>query len=330
MTLRDRPMQPKDIDECVEMIAMHPVVGPRYGSAISELREAWLRLLQYQSRTCVLIEEVSGPRPSICFVGVTVFVSDDFLREMKAHPLFWFGAELARRLTRGESPLLTDKQICEANSREGLNLLVWEGCFRPEFENRNELHRKMMSLFIDEHRGFLLKEVIAAPMESVARLQWTLRTGGFLWDSERGCYQDSLGEDAHEVISKPHVVGVTRALDRRILGSWVGLLFDYHPPRLGFSPGEQRLLLSALQHATDEELRDHLGASASTVKSTWRSIYNRAASRLPELFPDAPASGQSSERGKEKRRRLLAYLAEHPEELRPVSRRLLQRVGVIG
>jgi hypothetical protein len=55
----------------------------------------------------------------------------------------------------------------------------------------------------------------------------------------------------------------------------------------------------------------------------WRTIFNRAGSRLPELFPDhQQVNAGNTERGKEKRRHLLAYLREHPEELRPVSRRL--------
>jgi hypothetical protein len=55
------------------------------------------------------------------------------------------------------------------------------------------------------------------------------------------------------------------------------------------------------------------------VKNSWRSIYNRAISSLPEIFLD----NAQAKRGKEKKRRLLAYLRDHPEELRPVSRKLL-------
>jgi hypothetical protein len=36
--------------------------------------------------------------------------------------------------------------------------------------------------------------------------------------------------------------------------SWVGTLFDYHPPRCGFSRSEQRMLLTALEGGTDREL----------------------------------------------------------------------------
>jgi hypothetical protein len=227
---------------------------------------------------------------------------------------------------RGDSPLLSDRRLREANSCGGLNLVVWEGCIRQEFEQHTEVHRKILSVFIEEHCGYLWKEAIASQMESVERLQWTLQTGGLLWNPARGRYVESLEKDPREILKEPHLIGVTREIERGRPGTWVGALFDYHPPQLGFSRSEQRLLLSALSDRTDEELSKDLGTSLSTVKNTWRSIYNRAASRLPNLFPDHPKGDlRLSQRGKEKRRFLLAYLREHPEELRPVSRRLLQQ-----
>jgi hypothetical protein len=181
-------------------------------------------------------------------------------------------------------------------------------------------------MFIEEHRGYLCKEAIASQIESVERLQWVLKTGGLLWDPKHGGYIETLENHPREIISKPHILGVTREIEHNRPGTWVGALFDYHPPKLGFSRGEQRLLLSALSGGTDQELSDHLGVSVSTVKNTWRSIYNRAASCLPELFLDDSRAGvRISERGKEKKRHLLAYLREHPEELRPISRKLLQQ-----
>jgi hypothetical protein len=56
----------------------------------------------------------------------------------------------------------------------------------------------------------------------------------------------------------------------------------------------------------------------------WVSIYRRAEDYLPELISDPlPSDTPASGRGKEKRRRLLAYLRVHPEELRPISRELV-------
>lgn len=53
----------------------------------------------------------------------------------------------------------------------------------------------------------------------------------------------------------------------------------------------------------------------------WLSIYDRVTKLTPELIAEAPKAGSGSKRGKEKKRRLLAYLQEHPEELRPILRR---------
>lgn len=76
---------------------------------------------------------------------------------------------------------------------------------------------------------------------------------------------------------------------------------------------------------TDLELGAALGVSVPTIKKMWASIYRRVADNRPEIIAEnahPPVEAQS--RGKEKRRRLLAYLREHPEELRPYSLRLVK------
>jgi hypothetical protein len=328
MDLRHRLMQPRDVPECAKIIATHPVIGPRYGTAIADLRPAWLQLLDCEAQATLVLEELDGPHATICFVGVAVFVGDGFVRELKRPPLKWIGPELARRIQRNNSPLLSDRQLREANSCDaGLTTLTWEACIRTGFEKHTEIHRRILGMYIEHHRGYFWNEAIASQLESAERLQWTLQSGGWLWDPASGRYVDSLAKDPQEIFRRPHIVGVTREIERSKPGSWVGALFDYHPPQLGFSRGEQRLLLSALSSETDEELSGNLGMSLSTVKNTWRSIYNRAA-LLPELIPNhSQADERSSKRGKEKKRRLLAYLRDHPEELRPISRKLLQQAS---
>ena len=147
----------------------------------------------------------------------------------------------------------------------------------------------------------------------------------------QGGYTCNLRKDPTEIVRNPHILGITRELEAkrqsRWAGSWVGALFDYHPPVLGFNRSEQRMLSCAVPGATDEQLAEALETSLSVVKKMWVSIYRRVEDYRPELVAsplpsDMPASG----RGREKRRRLLAYLREHPEELRPVSRKLLGKV----
>ena len=128
-----------------------------------------------------------------------------------------------------------------------------------------------------------------------------------------------------QIVQKPHLVGLTRETAARQRGSWFASLFVYQAPQLGFRRSEQQLLLAAMGGATDEELSDSLSVSLSAVKKAWRSIYTRVTEQLPELVPrQLTDEDLPQDRGKEKKRRLLTYLRDHPEELRPRSRRLVQ------
>jgi hypothetical protein len=82
--------------------------------------------------------------------------------------------------------------------------------------------------------------------------------------------------------------------------------------------------MTALEGGTDEELAKDLGISLSAVKKAWRTLYHRIAVNRPALIPgDSARKRWTGTRGKEKKQRLIAYLREHPEELRPVSSKLL-------
>ena len=98
--------------------------------------------------TAVLEEQV-GARVRIVAVGASVFVSDDFVRELKASPSFWIGPRLANTVARGNSPLLSKKQIRVANSHGGLNLAVWQGTVRAEDMQRPEVGNTLTVAFVD-------------------------------------------------------------------------------------------------------------------------------------------------------------------------------------
>lgn len=250
-------------------------------------------------------------------VGVSAFISDEFLHHVKSPPFFWVYPELIKRVTSGKSPLLTDKETREANTNGGLNLLIWEGAVRGEYENRAEVLTPVLSAFLEQHRGFLIKELISHG-NSIEHVRAMLRTGSqFL--KEDGKYVDQLQKPLEEIFDSPHYVGLTREVASSRLGSWVGMLFLHEAPRFGFRPSEQRLLLTALRGGTDQELSDELGVSLSTVKKYWLSIYDRVSGHLPGFSFNQDAMEGANERGKEKKQRLLNYLRDHPEELRPAS-----------
>jgi hypothetical protein len=286
-------------------------------------RCAWRQLIGREALVTVVFEDVDGARTRTWGVGVGVFVHDAFLRALKTPPMVWFGPELAKRVVRGDSPILSDAEVRDANSTGGLNLVVWEGWSLPDFTSRPDANRLRVSAFVDGYRGFRINEAITSQVESAEKLQWNIDAGGLLWDPVSGQYVNPLGRDLTDICSEPHLVGTTPDVEASRLGSWIGPLFDYHPPRVGFSPCEQRLLMAALTGRTDEELSRDLDTTVPAVKGTWRSIFNRAATRMPDLFQETTRmDAHTGERGKERRRRLLTYLRDHPEELRPLSRAL--------
>src|SRR5260370_32752316 len=190
MGIHWRPMRPKDVGECVEIVATHPILGPRYGPAIVDLKAVWLGLLGREAFRPFVFEEVQGSSIRKVGVGVSAFVSDDYLVRMKTPPFFWVGPDLTMRIARGESPLLSDKEMREANQNHGLNLLTWEGAIRTGYMDRPDGFVALISAFLEQHRGFLLKEIITSAM-TLDQLLGVVRSGGQILNTE-GKYVDSV------------------------------------------------------------------------------------------------------------------------------------------
>jgi hypothetical protein len=328
--IRYRPMRLRDIPECGRIVASHPTLGPRYGGEIANVCAVWRRLFANEWYfTSAVFEEVEGTRVRVLGAGLAAFVADDFLQEAKNPPSFWLGPEITRRVTRGDSPLLTEKQVAEANSRDGLNLLVLQTGLNPEHFVQSEAQVVAATAFVEDHRGFRLKEAFVQA-ESPEHLAGILNFGALVLGATEETNLDSDPQRLQQIVHEPHLVGLNRETVARQRGSWLASLFAYKAPRLGFSRSEQQLLLAAMRGKTDEELSNWLCVSLSAVKKGWRAIYGRVAEHLPDLIPDQLSEGTLTlDRGKEKKRPLLAYLREHPEELRPISRKALQTPSAV-
>jgi hypothetical protein len=55
------------------------------------------------------------------------------------------------------------------------------------------------------------------------------------------------------------------------------------------------------------------------VKKRWRSVFDKIAVKRPDLLPLSAGAEVSGRRGPQKRHMVLAYIREHPEELRPTE-----------
>jgi len=328
MSISYRPMRREDVAECAGIIGRHPFLGPRYGDAICHLAPVWSALLASDACVSAVFEERRGNTCTILGGGIDVFVSCEFAEALKTPPHFWIGPEIVRRICAGCSPVLTDRQVGEANSSGRLYAAVWHTGVSPHDLARAEVGNTIHSAFNDLHSGYQLTEVVTQS-DSRAHVEGICSIGLRCWNGTRGRYQPIEPAQTENLLAHPHVVGISREVAASLSGCWAGSTFLYRPPHFGFRRSEQKLLSCGLLGGTDDEIADQLGISLDAVRKTWRNIYDRVATVDPELLPDTSSRrNRPRERGKGKKQRLLAYLHHHPEELRPISRKLLEPCSV--
>jgi hypothetical protein len=196
---------------------------------------------------------------------------------------------------------LTREQVRHANTYEGLDLITLCATWKSGMaqEQLMELNYLIPTGFVQTYDGYRLSRIICETVgvetDMVAATQVARRVGAFddrtLW-----------------VITREAVLA--------LVGSVLTHLFQPHERILHLREGDQGLLLAALSGATDEELSQQLKLSIGALKKRWEMIFDRASTVLPQLFP-MTGSAEERIRGKQKRHHILAYVREHPEELRP-------------
>src|SRR5262249_54468042 len=160
------------------------------------------------------------------------------------------------------------------------------------------------------HRGYLIKECLQEVWDETDS-QWSKAVYGTV----RTDYAEFYERMSCPVPRyRPYLVGITSEEALKNPGSVAAPVFLYSRPRLGFAGGAQQLLARAMDGETDIEIANALHLSVPAVKMRWRFIYERMASVAPELLPEPISQLSESARGKEKRRRIIEYVRNHPEE----------------
>jgi DNA-binding CsgD family transcriptional regulator len=323
MKFRRRPMQPGDVEKCLELITDHPDFTLQYGGQTQLLRKVLQQLLGSDGFLARIFEVVDGDEVKLLGLGGIVFLTEEFVARAKKPPHFWIAPELMRELLGGKQPHLSDLNIKADNSSEGLTVYSWPLGFRHEYLLLPEFMLFLLSSFLEELRGYKIREYLGQATE-VEGTRATMNSGAILLTS-RGRFSELPAGEEELLLSNPHLMVITREQALKHPGSWSSALFMYNPPIIGFSRSEQRLLEQALRGAPDEEVATTLKISLSAVKKAWRSVYDRVERSGVGILPSGTEEVESGDRGKGKKHRLLAYVREHPEELRPISMKALRK-----
>ena len=158
MRLRVRPIRTQDVNDAAALLASHPEEQRRYGPLLGHLPSAWLKLLQAGSMISAFVEDMDSVAPRLVACGASVFATDEFLQRLKKAPLVWFGPELVCLALAGDPSILSPEAIRQANSGEGMNVMVWAGVERPPRpEDRSAPLLEVSRFFTYQHTGYRLK-----------------------------------------------------------------------------------------------------------------------------------------------------------------------------
>jgi hypothetical protein len=278
----------------------------------------WKRLFDEQAMLSAVVEQCEPGTPAqILGFGTDVFVTDSFIGEARTgrEPGLTsrvVGLELSGRA----SPILRRDAIARANAGNGLNVIVVNVASSRSAARASDyaIHYRLLEGFIWLHRGYLIKECLHEVWDETDRT-WskavqTVRTDYAEFYQRMKCSVPRY---------RPYLVGITSEEALKNPGSVGAPVFLYSRPRLGFSPRAHELLAGAMDGETDIEIANALHLSVAAVKMRWRFIYNRVGLVAPDLLPKPTSQVSESVRGQEKRRRIVEYVRNHPEELRPFT-----------
>jgi hypothetical protein len=308
----------RDLAECY---VLHESLGLPYSKRSWRiLPEMWRTLLSKGAMLlCLVAERAKLVGSRIVSFGAIVFVTDEFCSEARSKFPPYLGVELTRQYLSRQLPALNREQVAHANAGDGLNVMVcFEGSVQDGLSNEQlfTVRAKQSEALHLALSGYRVKEFLANSIGANTS-QWMLDAGARL----RRDYSNYFRKNhvpRPESSRRPYLIGLTKQEAVTHPGSNLAGLFVYTTPRFHFNRSHRVLLRHALMGETCEELATSLSISPWTVKKRWHAIYDRVTDVDSEVLPRPIAYGpHATSRGPERRRRLLNYLRQHLEELRP-------------
>jgi len=306
-----------------DLLSSFPLLQRRLGIP-EALRQRYLAFLEAALATgaCVglVVEDRDQPEGRrFGGLALTFCVADSLVAQIRHNSPPYLWRWLLERWEAGERPWLSREDARRAQLAQGVNILVltW-GVDAERYDEAAaaKLKETMAMAFQTEmtrHRVHRFFEEVFGGMERERFLFF----GAEQWrDYREAPFSASLSQV--EATAWPYVMGADLHAMRQDLGkigTALGRQAHLGPPRYGFKDAEQAVMRLAARGLTDEEIAEQLGLSVPGVKKRWHGIYERVGSRDPGLL----GGGDEDEGrgGKQRRRKVVQLVLEHPEEFWP-------------
>lgn len=279
----------------------------------------WRAFLMHPAALSCVIEDVDRePGGRLVCCAQAVFVTDKFVEWAKSAVGPWMIRTAANSLPDGSSPLCSAAEVEEGCTERGrLNSLVtrWaHGNTWMSEEYRQCVHEFRQRTFFNMTRGYRFGQILCESVGAMAVKQ--AQGAGFgLWTDYDEYYRANPPAPPDE--RRPYLSGITREEAVEVAGSLMSHFFAYQPRRFGFTADEREVVHYAMMGCTETATADATDNSVNRIKYLWGVLYDKVDAIDPALFASLRGDkAPTNRRGAEKRRLLLAYLRDHPEELR--------------
>jgi hypothetical protein len=301
-----------DLQECL-LLQPARLGAERIG--MKRALRAWTTLLS-DGDSCInsLIEKITPGSSEIVGCGLAVFVSSSFSDAMLANPQPGLNTRIIESIDAGKSVVPPYRYLQTANAAGTLDHVIMYSSEKLSSLDANELglvRNCLARAYFESFVGYRLRRML---YEIVDEYEFEKLKG----------YR---GIRIVKRLSMPNLPGVpspwtgNRALCEATAESFsddpasvaARLFLDHTTPILEFTPSQKRLLSAALRGAENADLAHGLCRTPAAVKRTWTGIFEKCARHYPGLLP----ATEGSMRGQQKRHKVMAYIRQHPEELRP-------------
>lgn len=305
-------------DNLVECLHLHPAKMGAERIGKERAVAAWRKMLA-RAEVCkgaTTIERIFRQERQIVGCGIAVFVKQSFAEREVTNPQPGLNLRVVESIDSGRSVLASHRELCDDNTRAELQQVVLYTDWRRQHLEPAEVAevRGLLALSYQQlYAGYRMSRMLAELVDNMD-LEAANDFPGVHVISR---FQQFFAANPNTAWNTDRALAMTTGETlQRDPGSIAGGLFLLHrKPRFRFNPGEQELLEAALKGLDDLEASKELYRSFSAIKRRWITIFEKVDAALPGLCP--PGEGPS--RGPQKRYRVLAYMREHPEELRPFN-----------
>jgi len=309
-----RKTRASDLPECLKL---HPARNGAETVGNCRAAQAWKQLLEmtHASRSAV-VEMHGNGRVEIVGFGFAAFVKKSFAETEVLHPKPGLNCRIVDSLLSGVPIIATSEEVRDANTRGDLEQVILDTSWKQGTLNSAQVDEVRILLgraYMELHSGYNFSRILCECVDELdlwhIHGQRAFRIADRFADYRRANPDTTWNPDRA-------LVAITVESMRDDPHSVAAGLFHYrHKPQMEFTRSEQELLEVALEGVDDVSASKTIFVTVAAIKRRWASIFGRVAAVRPDLCP--PDADRT--RGIQKRQRVLTYVRNNPQELRPFN-----------